>query len=53
MRVEQYTRQDSDGWLYQEYQEAADVLKLASIGAELPLAEIYERVTFPEPGTDV
>ncbi len=52
MRVEHYARQDAGGWLYHEYHEAADMLKLASVDAELPLAEIYERVTFPEPGTD-
>ena len=53
MRVEHYVRQDGGGWLYREYHEGADLLKLASVEAELPLAEIYERVTFPEPGTDV
>ena len=53
MRVEHYTRQEGGGWLYHEYHAAADVLKLPVVGAELPLAEIYERVTFPAPGTDV
>ncbi len=53
MRVEHYVRQDGGGWLYREYHEGLDLLKLASVEVELPLAEIYERVTFPEPGTDV
>ncbi len=53
MRVEHYVRQDAGGWLYREYHESADVLKLASVEAELPLAEIYERVIFPDPGEDV
>ena len=50
MRVEHYVRQDAGGWLYREYHEPADTLKLAGIGVELPLAEIYERVVFPAPG---
>ena len=48
MRVEHYVRQDTGGWLYREYHEPADVLKLTSIEAQLPLTEIYERVAFPE-----
>ena len=52
MRVEHHVRQDNGGWLYHEYHAAADVLKLASVEGELPLAEIYERVTFPAPGED-
>lgn len=50
MRVEHHVRQDAGGWLYREYHEPADTLKLAGIGVELPLAEIYERVVFPAPG---
>lgn len=53
MRVEHYVRQDAGGWLYQEYHESVDVLKIVGIGVELPLAEIYERVSFPESNTDV
>lgn len=53
MRVEHYVRQEAGGWLYHEYHHAADVLKLVSVEAELPLAEIYERVIFPKPGVDV
>ena len=53
MRVEHYARQEGGGWLYHEYHEAADILRLASVGAELPLGDLYERVTFPAPGTDV
>lgn len=53
MRVEHYVRQEGGGWLYREYHEGLDLLKLVSVEADLPLAEIYERVTFPEPGADV
>ena len=52
MRVEHYVRQEAGGWLYREYHEPADILNLASVGAELPLAEIYERVAFSAPDTD-
>ena len=48
-RVEHYVRQDGGAWLYREYHDGADLLRLASVEAELPLAEIYERVVFPEP----
>ena len=53
MRVEHYVRQDGGAWLYREYHDGADLLRLASVEAELPLAEIYERVTFPAPGEGV
>ena len=51
MQVEHFARQPEGGWLYHEYHEPADVLRLASVGAELPLAEVYERVAFPERGS--
>ncbi len=52
MRVEHYVRQEGGGWLDQEYHEGSDLLNLASVEVELPLSEIYERVTFPEPDTN-
>lgn len=48
MRVEHFARQKTGVWLYSEYHATGDVLRLASVEAELPLAEIYERVTFPD-----
>ena len=53
MRVEHYVRQTNGNWIYREHHDGTDVLKLASVEAELPLAEIYERVAFPEPGGGV
>jgi Uma2 family endonuclease len=50
MRVEHYVRQDDDCWMFKEYQQPDTRLPLASVGCELPLADIYERVTFPAPG---
>ncbi len=53
MRIEHHVRQESGGWLRHEYHEATDMVRLICVGAELPLAEIYERVNFPTLGTDV
>ena len=49
MRVEHFVRQPDESWTFRAYDEPAHVLPLASVGCELPLAEIYERVVFPEP----
>jgi Uma2 family endonuclease len=51
IRVEQHTRQLSGVWIYAEYAHLSNALRLASLGCELPLAEIYEQVTFTEPGS--
>ena len=48
MRVEHYTRQPDNRWLLTALDQPGQVLKLPSLECELPLAEIYERVTFPE-----
>ena len=47
MRVEHYVRQPDDRWLLAAYELPEDRLTLASVDCELPLAEMYERVTFP------
>ena len=52
--VEHYRRQEKRGtasvtgkdWIFTDFQELADILPLTSIQCELPLQEIYERVTF-------
>ena len=45
--VEHYRRQEKQ-WILTDFQELAERLLLPSIQCELPLQEIYERVTFPE-----
>jgi Uma2 family endonuclease len=50
MRVEHYVRQDDGSWKFKEYHRPEERLPLAGVACELPLAEIYERVSFPEPG---
>ena len=54
--VEHYRRQEKQGtapitgkdWIFTDFQELGANLSLASIQCELPLQEIYERVTFPD-----
>ena len=50
MRIEHYVRQANGDWIYREHHDGTDVLKLESVEVELPLAEVYERVTFSEAG---
>ena len=44
--VEHHTRQADGCWLLHETSDLTAVLTLASIGCQLPLAEIYDKVTF-------
>jgi len=44
VRVEQYARRSDRTWLYNEYQNLDDVVKLESVGCELPLRELYVNV---------
>ena len=46
-QVEHYTRHEMDLWILQEVSGLSGVLRLPSIGCELPLAEIYDRIEFP------
>ena len=54
--VEHYRRQEKQenasiarqNWIFTDFQELEEILPLASIQCELPLQEIYERVTFPD-----
>ena len=48
--VEQYTRQPDGQWMLTELHGLSSVLRLPSIGCELPMPVIYERVEFaPDP----
>ena len=54
--VEHYHRQEKQGtapitgkdWIFTDFQELGEILLLPSIQRELPLQDIYERVTFPD-----
>jgi len=43
--IEHWTRQE-DGWRLVEYADLTQTIQLASIGAALPLAEVYDKVDF-------
>lgn len=45
VRVEQYVRQSDHTWIYNEYQNIDDVVKLESVNCELPLKELYVNVS--------
>jgi Uma2 family endonuclease len=44
-RIEHYTRQDN-GWFLQSYAQLTDVVELPNVECRLPLADVYERITF-------
>jgi Uma2 family endonuclease len=44
--VSQFARRDDGSWLYWEFNDLADVVKLASLDCELPLSEVYQNVSF-------
>jgi Uma2 family endonuclease len=44
-RVEQYVRQAEGRWLYTEAHDLAATLHLPSIGCDLALSEVYDKVT--------
>jgi Uma2 family endonuclease len=46
--IEHYVRQPEGGWLYYIYQGLEQRLSIKSIGCPLWLAEVYDRVVFPE-----
>ena len=54
--VEHYRRQDKQentldtgkDWIFTDFRELKEILLLTSVQCELPLQEIYERVTFPD-----
>ena len=45
--VERYTRQGEE-WVLNDLTGLDDVLRLTSVGCEVPLREVYARVSFPE-----
>ena len=47
VRVEHYRRQEKQ-WLLTDFEGPDEMLLLPSIECELPLRDLYERVTFPD-----
>jgi Uma2 family endonuclease len=50
-RIEHFARQSPDKWLLSVYQGLEAVAFLPSIGCELPLSEVYDKVEWPSPET--
>lgn len=48
VRVEHLRRGESGEWILESYTQRSQVLALASIGVEVPLDEIYDRLDVPE-----
>lgn len=46
--VEHYVRQDDGSWKFTATSDLDGTITLPSLGCELPLAEIYDKVTFEE-----
>ncbi|MDZ7401888.1 MAG: Uma2 family endonuclease [candidate division KSB1 bacterium] len=46
IHVEHYVRQSDRSWLFSEYKSADEKIQIESIGCELLVAEIYEKVEF-------
>ena len=46
-RVEHHRPREDGRWVLDDLGAPGEVLRLASVGCEVPLAEIYERVTLP------
>ena len=51
VRAELYTRQPDGRWLLTTASGMEDSLDLQSVGVQLALADLYEKVDFPAPGT--
>jgi len=50
--VEQYIRQDDNTWLLRDIVGLDATVKIAAVDVTLALADIYEKVTFPEEDTE-
>jgi len=45
-QVEHHQKIETNQWLFTEYQGAGSILNLAVGGITIPLADIYDKVTF-------
>jgi len=45
-RFEKFTRQADEIWIYSKYQSNEHVVKIESVNCELPVSEIYRKVSF-------
>ena len=49
-KVEHFARQPAEKWLLSVYSGLDAIATLPSIGCELPLVEVYDKVEFPRAG---
>ena len=47
IRIEHYSRQDKNVWTLRDYQSLDEAMTIASVGATLSLARVYDRVEIP------
>lgn len=48
-RIEQFVRQADDLWTLQIFGDPTGTFTLATVGAAVPMADVYRNVTFPPP----
>ena len=48
-RIEKFTRQDDETWIYSKYQTPEHVIKIEAIHCEIPVSEIYRKVNLNKP----
>ena len=51
LEIKQYTKTDTDCWIFRAYESSADVITLSSVEVEIPVAEIYKGITLEIPPT--
>ncbi|MEJ5252144.1 MAG: Uma2 family endonuclease [Chthonomonadetes bacterium] len=48
VRIERYVRQANGEWLLHDYTEPGQIVRLESLGVEMPVAQIYEGIDFAD-----
>ena len=51
--IDVYSRQTDDRWLLSAFDQAGQALRLESVGCELPVAEVYDKVEFAPPSVRI
>ncbi|MEG3990102.1 Uma2 family endonuclease [Microcoleus sp. S28C3] len=51
--VEQYIKTESNEWLFREYEGEIATVSFASVGVQMSMSEIYVKVVFETPETEV
>jgi Uma2 family endonuclease len=51
--VAEYIKNESNQWLFQEYEGEAAIVSLAALGVQMSMSEIYNKVVFETEETEV